>query len=88
MLCKRFTRGLNFSPLLLFKLALIEEPNTFKCVHVYSVERGALQSMNTCAFLHARVQLMRFICVLFNEPWTDVPGQDEQLLSDWSVTWW
>lgn len=39
-------------------------------------------------FLYVRAQLIRLICILFNEPCGAVPGQDEQLLSDWSVTWW
>ncbi len=39
--------------------------------------------------VHIFLESIRFICMRFNEPWTAVPGQDEQLFSDWSVTcWW
>lgn len=73
-------------------LALIEMPNTIKCV--YTVEVRALLTMYSCVripvciFLCMSVRLIRLICMKFNEPWTAVPGQDEQLLSDWSITWW
>lgn len=43
--------------------------------------------MHAVFFEHVHV-LIALICMLFNEPWTAVPGQDEQLFTDWSVTWW
>lgn len=52
------------------------------CVH------PGIQCIAECAYSRVCVRLIRPICMLFNEPWTAVPGQDEQLFPDWSVTWW
>lgn len=35
-----------------------------------------------------RVQLIHLICMMCNEPGMAVPGKDEQLFTDWSVTCW
>lgn len=43
-----------------------------------------------CSFvyIYVTVCLITPHCVLFSETWTAMPGQDEQLFTDWSVTWW
>lgn len=45
-------------------------------------------SLSSFSLLSMCVCWWDFICVLFNKPWMAVPGQDEQLFTDWSVTWW
>lgn len=62
----------------------------WECARLYTVAFGALCALLcvpfACVFVRMCVSLMRPICMLFNEPWTAVPRQDEQLLSDWSLT--
>lgn len=87
LLCGRLT----CNPLLHTTLALIEMSNTVRCACV-CVHPGiqciaeCVLSVHICACVCVRP--IRPICMLFNEPWTAVPGQDEQLFPDWSVTWW